>query len=122
MWNIALNPGHWGTRSWTKLLSTRYTCSQICKLCSLLREKQTNDMGQFHKWSRLRNCFEMRGGNAAWPKEQDTNANTIDVIEYIFQFRGGAYERECHEASVSDAGWVHAGIPDSDCVLSGANG
>ena len=28
-------------------------------------------MGQFHKWSRLRNCFGMRGGNAAWPKEQD---------------------------------------------------
>ena len=28
-------------------------------------------MGQFRKWSRLRNCFGMRGGNAAWAKEQD---------------------------------------------------
>jgi hypothetical protein len=55
-------------------------------------------------------------------RRADTNANTIDVIECIFQFRGGAYEPECHEASLSDAGWVHAGIPDSDCVLSGANG
>src|SRR5436305_5233981 len=44
MWNIALNPGHWDTRSWTKPLSIRYTCSQICKLCSLLREKQTIGM------------------------------------------------------------------------------
>src|SRR2546423_5607870 len=25
----------------------------------------------FTKWSRLRNCFGMRGGHAAWPKEQD---------------------------------------------------
>src|SRR5436309_9728294 len=44
MWNIALNPGHWDTRSWTKSLSIRYTCSQICKWCSLLREKQTIGM------------------------------------------------------------------------------
>ena len=29
-----------------------------------------HDMGQFHKWSRLRNCFGMRGGNAAWPKSK----------------------------------------------------
>jgi hypothetical protein len=50
------------------------------------------------------------------------NANTIDVIEYTFQFGGGAYEPECYEASLSDADWVHAAIPDSDCVLSGANG
>ncbi len=67
-------------------------------------------MGQFHTWSRLRNCFGMRGGNVAWPEEQDrrsfcaglmveclacnegadvnawadTNTNTIDVIEYMF--------------------------------------
>ena len=35
---------------------------------------------------------------------------------------GGDYEPECREASLSDAGGVHAGLPDSDCVLSGANG
>src|SRR6266508_5998347 len=47
---------------------------------------------------------------------------TIPVIEHMFQFRGGEYEPECREASLSDAGWIHAGIPDSDCVLSGADG
>jgi hypothetical protein len=29
------------------------------------------NMGQFHKWSRLRACFGMRGGHSSWPKEQD---------------------------------------------------
>src|SRR6266536_2043560 len=44
MWNIALNLGHWDTLSWTKPLPIRYTFSQICKLCSPLREKQTIGM------------------------------------------------------------------------------
>jgi hypothetical protein len=47
---------------------------------------------------------------------------TMTVIEYTFQFGGGDYEPECREASLSDAGWIHARIPDSDCLLSGADG
>jgi len=45
-WNIALNLGHWDKLSWTKPLPIRYTFSQICKLCSLLREKQAIGMGK----------------------------------------------------------------------------
>jgi transposase len=43
-WKIALNLGNWDTRSWTKPLPIRYTCSQICQWCSPI-ERET------HQWN-----------------------------------------------------------------------